>query len=76
MKAMYSVPISIREARNFLTLYISESARIPHGSRCLWVAGCKYVTDQPGCYLRAGVGGLEGVVIYPPVVEHVEERAS
>lgn len=76
MKAMYSTPISIREARNWLTAYISESARIPHGSRCLWVAGCKWVTDQPGAYLISGAGGLQGVIIQPPAVEQAEERAS
>lgn len=76
MKAMYSVPISIKEARDFLTLEISERARIPHGSRCLWVAGCKWVTEQPGAYLVAGVGGMCGVVISPPAVEHAEGVAS
>lgn len=74
MKAMYSTEISIREARNFLTAYISDTARIPHGSRCLWVAGVRFVTDQPGCYLRAGVGGLEGVIV-APVVARVGEVA-
>ena len=66
MKAMYSTPISIREARNFMTLEISKHARIPHGSLCVWVAGVKGLTDQPGCYLISGVGGMQGVVIYPP----------
>jgi hypothetical protein len=69
MKAMYSVPISITEARNFMTLEISETARIPHGSFCVWVAGVKGLTDQPGAYLIAGVGGMQGVVIYPPAKE-------
>lgn len=69
MKPAYSTPISITEARNFLTAYISDRARIPHGSRCVWVAGCKWVTDQPGCYLIAGVGGMQGVIVTPPAKE-------
>lgn len=76
MKAMYSTPISIREARDFMTVYISESARIPHGSRCLWVAGVRFVTDQPGCYLIAGVGGMQGVVVLPPAIEEAKEGAA
>lgn len=75
MKPMYSTPISIQEARNFMRLEISEHARIPHGSRCLWVAGVKYVTDQPGCYLIAGVGGMQGVIVYPPAVSELEDVA-
>ena len=69
MKPRYSTPISIREARTFLRLEISDKARIPHGSRCWWVAGVRYVTDQPGAYLIAGVGGLQGVVIVPEAAE-------
>jgi hypothetical protein len=76
MKAMYSVPISITEARNFMTLEISDKARIPHGSRCLWVAGVRFVTDQPGAYLVAGVGGMQGILVYPPAVENVEEKSA
>ncbi len=73
MKAMYSTEISIREARAFMTVYFG-TPRIPHGSRCLWVAGCKWVTDQPGAYLIAGVGGMQGVVVYPPAQS--EAKAS
>ena len=75
MKALYTVPISIREARNFMSMYFG-TPRIPHGSRCLWVAGVKYVTDQPGCYLVAGTGGMEGIVVYPPAVENAKEGAA
>lgn len=75
MKAMYSVPISIKEARAFMQVYFGKP-RIPHGSRCLWVAGVRFVTDQPGAYLIAGVGGMQGVVIYPPVVEQAEEKTA
>ena len=72
MKAMYSVPISIKEARDFMRVYFG-TPRIPHGSRCLWVAGVRFVTDRPGAYLIAGVGGLEGVVIEAPAAEQAGE---
>jgi hypothetical protein len=75
LKALYSVPISIKEARAFMQVYFG-TPRIPNGSRCLWVAGCKWVTDQPGAYLIAGVGGMQGVIIYPPAVENAKEGAA
>ena len=74
MNARYSVPISIQEARNFMRLEISDTVRIPWGSKCLWVAGVRFVTDQPGAYLIDGVGRLQGVVIVPAAAEM--ERAG
>ncbi len=67
MNARYCEPISIKEARDFLRLEISERAQIPNGSRCLWVAGVRFVNDQPGCYLIQGIGGLQGVIVVTEV---------
>ena len=71
MNARYSTPISIQEARNFMRLEISEHARIPHGSKAIWLSGIRYITDQPGLYLVAGSTGMEGVQIIPPCVDSI-----
>ncbi len=73
---MYSVPISIREARAWIVADISPDARIPHGSKCVWYSGVKWITDQPGLYLVSGVGGLEGVQVIPPAVERAGEKSA
>jgi len=46
-----------------------DGVRVPHGSRVLWVAGVRWVSDQPGVWLIAGVGGLEGVWVLPKAKE-------
>lgn len=63
----YCEPISIKDARTFMRLHISERATIPHGSRCLWVAGVQYVTDQPGVYLVSASGGMCGIQVIEPM---------
>ncbi len=74
MKTRYSEPISKKEARSFLRRHF-DGVRIPHQSRCLWVAGVRWVTDQPGCYLVASELGLEGVMIVSQASEQ-ELKAS
>ena len=68
MKPRYCEPMNIREARNWLKANFGDSTRIPWGSRCVWVAGVQYVTDQPGVYLVGAAGGMCGVQIIEPVV--------
>lgn len=63
MRPRYTEPITIKEARTFLKHHFGDRATIPHGSRCVWVAGVRWVTDQPGCYLWSGEWGLEGVMV-------------
>jgi hypothetical protein len=46
-----------------------DGVRVPWGSRCVWLAGVRWVTDQPGLYLVAGSTGLEGVQIIRPAKE-------
>lgn len=46
-----------------MRLEISERANIPNGSKCVWVAGVRYITDQPGVYLIAGSGGMCGIMV-------------
>ena len=72
MKPRYTEPMNIREARNWLKANFGDSTRIPWGSRCVWVAGVQYVTDQPGVYLVSASGGLCGVFVQSPVTENVE----
>lgn len=67
MKPRYTESMSIREARDFVKSNFGTDTRIPHGSRCLWVAGIQYVTDQPGVYLVGAAGGMCGVQVLPPV---------
>lgn len=43
--------------------------------RFLWLAGLQYVTDQPGVYLTAAAGGLEGIQVIRPAIEQ-ELKAS
>lgn len=68
MQPRYTEPITLKEARSFVKAHFGDSTRIPWGARCLWVAGVRWVTDQPGCYLVAGEWGLEGV----QVIENVQ----
>lgn len=75
MTPRYCEPISVKDARLFMRLYISERANIPNGSRCLWLAGVQYVTDQPGVYLVGTTGGLQGIQVIPPIDEQ-EAKAS
>lgn len=74
MTPRYQVEIPIREARQFLKLHF-DGVRVPHGSRCLWVSGLHYVSDQPGLYLTAGAGGLHGIWVIPKASEQ-ELKAS
>lgn len=74
MTARYTEEVSIKFARAFLRMYF-DGVRVPWGSRCVWLAGVRWVTDQPGCYLVAGVGGLEGVQILPKA-QTMEAKAS
>ena len=71
MKPRYSTPISIQEARWFVREYISDRARIPHGSKAIWLSGIRYITDQPGLYLIAGSTGMEGVLIIAPCIDSI-----
>jgi len=75
MKARYTEPISIKSARAFMQAYFGKP-RIPHGSRCLWVAGVHDVVDIPGAYLISAAGGSCGVIVYAPVVEQAEEKSA
>ena len=75
MTPRYQVEIPITDARTFVKLYF-DGVRIPWGSRCVWVAGVRFVSDQPGLYLISGVGGLQGVWVIPPATEAVGEVAS
>ena len=71
MTYRYCEPISLKDARTFMRLHISERANIPHGSKCYWIAGLRWITDQPGLYLTSGSTGMEGVLIIAPAVENV-----
>ena len=64
-KPRYTTEMSIKEARDFVKYHFGKDARIPWGSRCMWVSGVHYVTDQPGIYLVAGSGGMNGVHVIP-----------
>lgn len=75
MTYRYCEPISLKDARVFVKLYF-DGVRIPWGSKVLWVAGVRWVTDQPGVYLIGGVGGLQGIQISAPAVENVGSKAS
>jgi hypothetical protein len=68
MKFRYSEPMNITEARSWLKDNFGNDTRIPWGSRCLWVAGVQYVTDQPGVYLVGAAGGMCGVQVISPTV--------
>lgn len=66
----YTEHISIHDARCWLKQHFGNRATIPHGSKTLWVAGVRWVTDQPGCYLIAADDwGLEGVQVIKPAKE-------
>lgn len=69
MTPQYTEAVSLKFARTFVKMYFGADTRIPWGSRCLWVAGLRWVSDQPGLYLRSGVGGLEGVQVLPKASE-------
>ena len=75
MKARYTEPISIKHARAFMQAYFGKP-RIPHGSRCLWVAGVHEAVNQPGAYLISAAGGSCGVVVQPPAVALAGEGAA
>ena len=72
MTPHYTEQVSLKFGRTFLKLHFGNRATIPHGSRCLWLAGVQYITDQPGVYLVGTTGGLQGVQILPPVVEELK----
>lgn len=74
MNARYCEPISLKDARTFLRLHF-DGVRIPWGSKCYWIAVLRFVSDQRGCYLISGVGGLMGVQVIKPASEQ-ELRAS
>lgn len=74
MTPRYTEEISVKSARAFLKLHF-DGVRVPNGSRCLWVSGLHYVSDQPGLYLTAGAGGLEGILVIPKAIEQ-ELKAS
>lgn len=69
MQVSYTEDVSLKFARTFVKMYFGNRATIPHGSRVVWHAGVRYVTDQPGCYLIAGSTGLEGVQVIRPADE-------
>lgn len=75
MQCRYTEAVSLKFARTFVKMYFGADTRIPHGSRCVWVAGLRWVSDQPGCYLISGTGGLMGVQVLPKASEQ-ELRAS
>lgn len=75
MKPRYTEEVSIKFARQFLKAHFGPDARIPWGSKCLWVAGVRFLTDQPGVHLTAAAGGLEGIQVIRPVIEQ-ELKAS
>lgn len=72
MKPRYTETVSLKFARQWVKYNFGDSARIPWGSRVVWVAGLQYVTDQPGLYLTSAAGGLCGIYVLPPVVENME----
>ena len=71
----YTEEVDIKFGRTFLKMYFGERATIPHGSKVIWLAGVRWITDQPGLYLIGGVGGLQGIQVLPPAVSEVQ-RAS
>ena len=75
MKARYTEPISIKSARAFMQAYFGKP-RIPHGSRCLWVAGVHEAVNQPNVYLVSAAGGSCGVVVLPPAQALAEEEVA
>ncbi len=78
MNARYSTPITRREAERFVRMYFG-TPRFRAGDKYVWVAGIHYVNDQPGCYLIATPGGLEGVRVEQiefPSPADSERRAS
>jgi hypothetical protein len=74
MTARYTEEVSIKFARAWLKAYF-DGVRVPWGSRCVWVAGLQYISDQPGLYLTAGAGGMCGVWILPKA-QTMEAKAS
>jgi hypothetical protein len=68
----YSEEISIREGRQFMKMYFGNRATIPHGSKVVWLAGVRFLNDQPGLYLIAGSTGLEGIQVIPPATSNME----
>lgn len=75
LKPRYQVPITRREAENFMRANIG-APRFPIGCKFFWVAGIHYVTDQPGLYLISAAGGSCGVMVLAPAAEQVGEQAS
>ena len=71
----YQVEIPISEGRQFMKLYFGNRATIPHGSKVVWMAGVRYITDQPGLYLIGGVGGLQGIQVLQPASENLEQAS-
>lgn len=72
MNPRYEVEIPIREGRQFMKMYFGNRATIPHGSKVVWLAGVRYITDQPGVYLIGGVGGLQGIRVIAPATASME----
>jgi hypothetical protein len=74
-KPRYTEAVSLKFARQWVKYNFGDDARIPWGARVVWVAGLQYVSDQPGLYLTAAAGGLEGICVLPKASEQ-ELRAS
>lgn len=71
----YTETVSLKFARQWVKYNFGDSVRIPWGSRVVWVAGLRWITDQPGCYLIAGSTGLEGIQVIAPASEQELEVA-
>lgn len=54
-----------------MKMYFGNHATIPHGSKVVWLAGIRFLNDQPGLYLIAGSTGLEGIQVIAPVTENM-----
>lgn len=62
LKPRYCVPITRREALDFMQLHFG-TARLPRRASFVWVAGVHYVSDQAGVYLVSAAGGSCGVQV-------------
>lgn len=63
MTPRYTEAVSLKFARTFVKMYFGADTRIPWGSKTIWVAGIRYLTDQPGLFLTSGSTGLEGIQV-------------
>jgi hypothetical protein len=75
MNPRYSEEVSLKFGRTFLKMYFGNRATIPHGSKVVWLAGVRFLNDQPGLYLIAGSTGLEGIQVIPPATSSMEAVA-